>query len=579
MIFKRLMIKNYRNFLSIDIDLNNRNAIFGMNDVGKTNLLQAIRMVFDRRIRSKGFIPSDYHKNDTTKQIEIIVELDISDRDNDTEQGKDSRFLISKAYNARNNLNAPDSFVIKLEGVYDEKEIFGNPILTWGSTNENLELVPNKGQFFVIDSIFHVEYVSPSSDLESMFKKHKRQIFNSDSKSDHDLTTEKVIEQNITDLNENIGELDVVKNVQRELTLGYQKFRDENLNIELQSEVSISGYLDNLTPYIKWNEDDNYYPTAGDGRKKLLSYALTNIITEKVNDLQIVIYLIEEPENSLHHSMQVALSRQLFTQQVYKYFFLTTHSSEILYDMDNTQLIRISNSGESFGQSSHYCVSPKYRTIKKQLNKGLSKALFYDCILLVEGGSEFCLFESVLDLKYPEMEIQGKFILQVDGINFKPYTKLFNDLNIRYLVKTDNDLQQIRGKTDEFLLTGFNRCLDIINSTPKDNITIQFPDEHSKSKRESEIKEKKRAIFKEYSSDVSDLMQHGIYLSEIDLENDLYKVIPEELNTFSGSTDPVKWLQSKKLYNMIDFVEYINEEIADKIVEGLPVLKEFTKDE
>lgn len=578
MIFKRLAIKNYRNFLSTNIELNNRNAIFGMNDVGKTNLLHAIRTVFDRGIRSKGFVPSDYHKNDTTKKIEIIVELDISDRNEDTEQGKDSKLLISKAYDARNNLNEPDSFVIKLEGVFDENEIFGNPILSWGSTIDTLKLVPNKGQFFVIDSIFHVEYVSPNSNLESMFKKHKRQIFNNDSKTEHDLTTEENIDNNISSLNENIGKLNVVKKVQEELTLGYQKLRNENLNIELKSEVSISGYLDNLTPYIKWNDDDNYYPTSGDGRKKLLSYALTNIITEKVNNLQIVIYLIEEPENSLHHSMQVALSRQLFSQQVYNYFFLTTHSSEVLYDMDNTQLIRISNSGDSYGQSSHYCVPLKYRTLKKQLNKGLSKALFYDCVLLVEGGSEFCLFEAVLDLNYPEMEIEGKFILQVDGINFEPYTIIFNELNIRYLVKTDNDLQLVRGNNNKYSMIGLNRCLSIINSVKKDSITFKFSEELSNSEKEAKIKQKKRDLFEEFTLDISNLNKHGIYLSEIDLEHDLYKVIPEELKNFSGSSNPVKWLQSKKLYNMIDFVENIDKDIAEKIIAGFPVLKEFVGD-
>jgi putative ATP-dependent endonuclease of OLD family len=166
LILKKLIIKNYRNFSEININLNNRNAIFGMNDVGKTNLLQAIRTVFDRNIRSNGFVASDYHKNDTSKPIEIIVEFDLSDREEESEQGIDSKILITKVYNARNNMNSPDSFAIKLEGIYDENEFFGNPILTWGSTTDNLEPIPNRGQSFIIDSIFHVEYVYPNSDLD-----------------------------------------------------------------------------------------------------------------------------------------------------------------------------------------------------------------------------------------------------------------------------------------------------------------------------------------------------------------------------------------------------------------------------
>lgn len=37
--FSNIKIKNFRNFDCIDIDLENRNIIFGLNDVGKSNFL------------------------------------------------------------------------------------------------------------------------------------------------------------------------------------------------------------------------------------------------------------------------------------------------------------------------------------------------------------------------------------------------------------------------------------------------------------------------------------------------------------------------------------------------------------
>ncbi|MDN0186980.1 AAA family ATPase [Staphylococcus arlettae] len=119
---KNLKVKNFRNFSDINLALNNRNIIFGMNDIGKTNLLQAIRFMFDRQIRINGFRVSDYHKNDTTLPIEIVVEIDISDRNNETPKSNDSKLLISKIKKARNNLNYPDSFFIMLKGVFDEKK-------------------------------------------------------------------------------------------------------------------------------------------------------------------------------------------------------------------------------------------------------------------------------------------------------------------------------------------------------------------------------------------------------------------------------------------------------------------------
>ena len=39
--------------------------------------------------------------------------------------------------------------------------------------------------------------------------------------------------------------------------------------------------------------------------------------------------------------MQIVLSQILFTDNKYKYLFVTTHSPYILYEMDNVNLLRI----------------------------------------------------------------------------------------------------------------------------------------------------------------------------------------------------------------------------------------------
>lgn len=57
---KTLSIKNFRNFEDISITLSNKNVVFGMNDVGKTNFLYALRFLFERKIRNKGFLESDF---------------------------------------------------------------------------------------------------------------------------------------------------------------------------------------------------------------------------------------------------------------------------------------------------------------------------------------------------------------------------------------------------------------------------------------------------------------------------------------------------------------------------------------
>lgn len=80
--FEKVSITNFRNFENIEIQISNKNVFFGLNDVGKTNFLYAIRYVFDKDIRRNGLIDSDFHKKNTQNPIEIIVTLDISDTTN-----------------------------------------------------------------------------------------------------------------------------------------------------------------------------------------------------------------------------------------------------------------------------------------------------------------------------------------------------------------------------------------------------------------------------------------------------------------------------------------------------------------
>ena len=58
---------------------------------------------------------------------------------------------------------------------------------------------------------------------------------------------------------------------------------------------------------------------------------------------KITIFLIEEPENHLHRSMQIALSHILFLDNKYQYLFITTHSPYVLAEMDQINLVRIYN--------------------------------------------------------------------------------------------------------------------------------------------------------------------------------------------------------------------------------------------
>lgn len=82
MTFERISIKNFRNFEDVDLDLSNKNVFFGLNDVGKTNLLYALWYVFDKDVRKQNLIDSDFHNKQFDFPVKIVVTIDISDVEN-----------------------------------------------------------------------------------------------------------------------------------------------------------------------------------------------------------------------------------------------------------------------------------------------------------------------------------------------------------------------------------------------------------------------------------------------------------------------------------------------------------------
>ena len=73
--FSSIRIKNFRNFEDINIKLSNKNVFFGLNDVGKTNFLYALRFLFDRNIRKNGFIDSDFFQKILKMKLKLLLKL------------------------------------------------------------------------------------------------------------------------------------------------------------------------------------------------------------------------------------------------------------------------------------------------------------------------------------------------------------------------------------------------------------------------------------------------------------------------------------------------------------------------
>ena len=533
--FEKISIRNFRNFENIEIGISNKNIFFGLNDIGKTNFLYAMRYVFDKDIRKNGFLDSDFHKKNVEIPIEITVTVDISDTDD-----SDSQKLRAQLKGAI--LSQHTKVFIKLVAKYNVQELVAMPILYWGGSLDRLYEIKQRGYRYDIDNIFNVIYIDSYVDLYGLFKKNIATLIKSDDAADDD--TLKHIQAAVDQLNTNISNLSGVKEFEGKITPEYQKFRSEGISISVKSEIAVKGLYSNIVPYIKQTDDENLYPTAGEGRKKLLAYSIYDLLSAENEELKINLFLIEEPENHLHKSLQIALSQILFANGKYSYLFVTTHSPFVLYDMDGVSLIRIFHGPSIDSASYFYQVPANFEKNRKMLNRYLAEAIFANKVLLVEGPSELLLFERVLSTINPFYEVDGIYILSVEGVGFSQ----LNALKIKWIVKTDNDLRRPRGKSD-YVAYGFQRCNKIIG---EETLPIQsYPDDSIANKR---------TLYAENKEALDDIRANcGIFLSVVDLENDLDEVLHDNLCEYLDTSDPVAYLQKAKHFHMADLVEAITD--------------------
>ena len=558
--FKSLILKNFRNFEQINIELKDKNIILGMNDVGKSNLLHALRLVFDKKIRLEEIHSTDFHNKNDRNPIEIIVGLDISQPEKE-----DVQKLKARAHEAVTQEES-EVFYIKLiienrkeEGIL--KQFF------WGDELSALKEIKGKGvNYLILDDVFSVIYIPSHVETLKVFSDIKKEVLKDIVLTEDDSILKVEIKDNFQKINEKIQELTTVCKIEEVINTNLKVF-DDAYKVTITSQSVVDDLYKQLKIYTIESDHDHLYPASGDGRQKKIMYAMLHYFLEKEAIKKIPILILEEPENHLFLSAQIDLSRTLFDDLNIKYIFCSSHSSELLYHIDiDCNLVRLyrqKNMPLRKTISSSAQISSEYHNLKKMYAEGLSKGYFADCVLLVEGYSEKLLCDSILSCVLSKNQFQKLYVLPVLGTNFKPYRDLLKKLGIKIIVRTDNDIY----KNDIY---GLKRCLKIVNK----NLTEIIPEELKGRKDEGEIilNKKKKDLHKHFQPLIENLkLEHDIFLAEIDLENDIVNALLDEgisdcsLNGEVVDLEELKSeLQYKKWHNMFLFLEE-NEELFEII--------------
>lgn len=548
----RIKIKNYRNFFDEDISLNHETIIIGPNDVGKTNLLMAIRILLDKSLSYLDLEPEERDFNIFSDEEEITIILEFSEISENSESfiyaslGQDiedsKMYLMYKGYK-----NSEEKFKFFMSAKEDE---------------ESFHEIPGRNKYI---NLINCVYLDSTRQLKSFLKKSKANIINSykqkrDSKEiddDNNLILE--IDKQVNYLNQKVENVSYISKSTEFIKseLSEMSSHNDNLDIKFSSYNDTNEIMDNVE--LITQVDGKNVNIGGDGRSNQIYMSMwIKEKNEKYDDSkQFVIFILEEPESHLHFPLQSMTIRQLL-KKINSQLIVTSHSPQVVLEFNPFSIVKLSyNKDKKTIVSNNGCSKELEDDVIKfgyRYNLITGSMFFSSGVFLVEGVSELLIYKYISSKLDINLEKYNIMIVPVDGIGFKPYAKLLDRLSIPYAVRTDNDIV-INSKNKKIYYSGINRLIDLHNEKIMKNDWIskeEFSNLNSEKLSSESLK-----LYQKYKKD---FMAEGLFISEKDLENDLSNIdfLSNYIKqNYNGKDEFVKYLQNSKAKNMYDFIDEI----------------------
>jgi putative ATP-dependent endonuclease of the OLD family len=458
---KNISIKNFRNFKDFKIDFSDGfQTIIGENNIGKSNLYWAIRLVLDRDLsyNSRNLDLKDFYG--FRKEIEIDDHIVISI---ELYSENLASFPTFHSFKTSNNTARITYLFAHKNKFIDDDEL-----------PENIELSQFKWQLFASGNVLEIDeilkldkinfrdldginlyYINAfrniNSDLHGSTKSLLSKYCQSriDAKSELE-SVKTILKASSNDLNDLEFIPDIADNIQKK---GYNiagEYFSFPISISFLSNYDVDAWSQLNLFYSP--EAGNNVPihTLGLGQKNILYLSLFIAELENSsNKHEINILLIEEPEAHLHPQLQKILFsnlNDLKTTQV----FMTSHSTHIASDCNyknlNILFKNIKKDVKSFSPFKDGLLSDRENLLlKRYLDATRSEMFFASAIIFVEGVGEQFIIPSIAKEVYGiNLTEHNISVIPIHSRYFDPYLKLVQDENLEIPV-----VAIIDGDTDE----------------------------------------------------------------------------------------------------------------------------------
>lgn len=545
----KIHLKGFRNFDNEEIVLQKKTLIIGANDVGKTNLLYALRLLFDKSINEHDLelSDSDYNAYSNASSIEITATLcDVTED-----------CLLSAFAGAVKDGTLIIRYTNSKGGSY---KIF------IGYSEDTLYEIPAR-QYI---KRLNMQCVDTNRDLFSFLRREKAKMLQlSKEKATPDATDEDKhtianIQASLDTINNQISSLHYVssalENVNSELS-DLSIHNEDQLVRFVAGNSAADKILDDLV--LAYSSGETPLSIGGDGRNNqifLATWIAKQRMQENVD--HVTIYAIEEPEAHLHPHQQRKLSEYIqknFSEQI----IVTSHSPHIASKFEPGSIVRLYSKNKLTFAACGGCsqaLKTVYSNFGYRLNALSSETFFSDAVFLVEGASEVLFFTALAQEIGVDLDRYNISILSVEGIGFKPYVAICDALSIPWALRTDNDIfsKPTKAPTKKYY-AGITRAMGIIEQIGDKETGLLEYWKNFNEKNEWLLNEDIPEEAKTLNSYCREhLKQLGIYISDIDLEYDLANSVlrPQLLSFYNkrATSTLVKAMQTKKAENMFSFL-------------------------
>lgn len=577
---KTLYIKGFRNFKEATINFNNQSLIIGANDVGKTNLLYALRILLDRGFSDLDLElkESDFYAYEETNEVIITAFFDDIKED----------CILSKM---KGDISGDGNLVIKYLATKGEDYKF-----FCGKSDADEDLHEYAIPYY--RKVLNIKYINSKRDFWGYINKTKN-ILLQQAKEDRSAETidmddalYKQISDKLKEVDSQIPELSYVKNATEQINEELNKLAIHNQEQKVvfdTASTDTDSVINKIS--ITSKHGDKKLLIGGEGRLNqiyLSLWASQNRISEYSNEVSIL--CVEEPEAYLHPHQQRELARYL-CQVLEGQVILTSHSPYIVCEFSPNSIMRLYKDDQETKVASDGCssvIEEGFDGFGYRMSVIPAEAFFADCVILVEGQSELIFYKTLAKQIGIDLDRLNISILSVEGVGFNTYAKILGALGIYWVARTDNDIFKIQHQ-DAYRFAGIERGLELAKQScdleETDEKVIDaysckihgFADKNSIPSEVLEAADKLRDV----------LANYDIFIADVDFETDLCNgplkdALKEYYGDLLSDSSLIKKMKSHKAINIYDFLKNHKERLEaladDYIAKPLLSAKNYIED-